>query len=174
MGNSTDSHAREQAKAQLASIREMVAALTCDYDRLEELRDERAAIVEDDKEAAPDELRLPAWDEEFAEELTSLENDAGECNDRDDASQRIDEDPLSVEVRSDWHSVGDDAEDAEFCILLCTGGPAVRIIGELNNSEPSSARLQFQDWGTGWEELILDSAERDDVLTYCRHFCFEH
>ena len=39
------------------------------------------------------------------------------------------EDALDIQVRSDWHSLGEDPETAEFSILLCTGGPAVRIKG---------------------------------------------
>ena len=42
----------------------------------------------------------------------------------------------------------------EFEILLCTGGPACRIVGDLDEScQPSSARIEHQDWGTPWTEL---------------------
>ena len=42
----------EQARAQLASIRDMVAALECDYDRLAELTDERETLVDELTDAA--------------------------------------------------------------------------------------------------------------------------
>lgn len=52
---------------------------------------------------------------------------------REAAQTSIDEDPLSVEVRGDWHVPGGEgAKPSEFMILLCTGGPAVRIRGELD------------------------------------------
>jgi len=61
----------------------------------------------------------------------------------------------------------------EFTILLCTGGPAVRIIGELNeHQEPESARIEYQDWFTAWEDMPLTSEQQEKVLTYCRQFYF--
>jgi hypothetical protein len=41
MTSEKNSRAEEQAKAQYDSVCEMVAALECDYNRLEELRSER-------------------------------------------------------------------------------------------------------------------------------------
>ena len=64
--------------------------------------------------------------------------------------QRIADHPLHVLVRSDWTLPGDPLEAAEFQILLCTGGPAVRIVGELDRGTPCSARLEYQDWDTPW------------------------
>jgi hypothetical protein len=151
--------AREQAKAQLASIIEMVEALECDYDRLEELKDlDEAELTEDEKE-----------------ELKELQEAAGDCESQDDARQRIEDDALSVEVRGDWHYPGDSdgGTPTEFKILLCTGGPACQIIGGLDqHNQPESVRLMFQDWLTSWEELILTSEECDAVLTYCQVFYF--
>ncbi len=63
------------------------------------------------------------------------------------------QDAMSCEVRGGWHSPGDDDGVAEeYCLLLATGGPAVRIIGELRGGEPYNARLEVQDWGTLWTE----------------------
>ena len=64
--------------------------------------------------------------------------------------QRIADHPLHVLVRSDWTLPGDSMEAAEYQILLCTGGPAVRIVGELDRGTPCSARLEYQDWDTPW------------------------
>lgn len=121
------SDSEQQAAAQLASIREMVAALNTDDDAA-----------------------------------------------REDAEQTIHEDPLSVEVRCAWHSLDQETEkgEGEFCILLCTGGPACRIIGTLSGGEPETARLEHQDWGTPWMEWRLSAEEEADVLAYCRCFYF--
>lgn len=251
-------HAREQAAAQMASIAEMVAALECDYERLQELRDERkpwtagwnmpgylpdlapegfetfaeardyiaeemesladsmeedAAIVDDDVDRtqqskldlaadlrrAVADLReikdlLPGFEfnriagrycyfitraengglsADEAEELAELEEAAGECESREDAEQRIQEDPLSVQVRSGWYQPGGDHEPEEFKILLCTGGPAVQIRGELNqHGEPHRAWLEYQDWFTPWIEYHGENACQKTLLTYCRQFYF--
>ena len=93
---------------------------------------------------------------------------------RDAALQRIQETPLSVEVRSGWHIPGvSDAPAAEFSILLCTGGPAVRIIGTLSEHlEPDSACIQYQDWGTSWTDYPLISEQIAIVLEYAQHFYY--
>lgn len=119
-------HGLEQAKAQMASIKEMVEILEA---------------TEDDETA------------------------------REKAETTIQEDPLSVEVRSDWVGDGSPLTPAEYNILLSYGGPAVRIIGELDdNFEPETARLEYQDWGTPWTEY----READEValLAYARCFYF--
>lgn len=93
---------------------------------------------------------------------------------RDDAEQRIHEDALEVCVRSGWYSPGArkaDTKPAEFYILLCTGGPACRIVGELSKcGVPESARIEHQDWGTPWTEYRIGHTEEADVLTYSRQF----
>jgi hypothetical protein len=125
-----EERAKDQAKAQFESIKEMVEAF-------------RKADEDDDEGA------------------------------REEAMQAIQEDPLSVEVRSGWHSPGEKGEDEEFNILLCTGGPAVRIIGELGQfSQPEKAHLEYQDWFTPWVEYPLDSDDTDILLAYCCQFYF--
>lgn len=153
---------KETGRCAHESLAEMVAALECDYDRLEELRATRGDGTESHRSLDTDE----------AEELRELESAAGDCESRDDAEQRIQEDPLSIEVRDDWMPVGAEADGpTEFRILLATGGPAVRIIGVLNaHGEPIAAGLQTQDWFTPW----TDYREADEamLLTYCRCFYF--
>lgn len=103
------------------------------------------------------------------DELAELETAAGDCTDQDDAQQRIYDDPLSVEVRSDWTTPGEELTPSEFCILLCTGGPAVRIRGELDGSgEPSRAWLEYQDWGTPWTHYV--GADSDVLVRYASNF----
>jgi len=87
----------------------------------------------------------------------------------------IEEDPLSVEVRGDWHAPGGErAKPSEFMILLCTGGPAVRIRGGLDRySEPEEPRIEYQDWFMPWRQLLgLTDKEHDALLDYCRQFYF--
>ncbi len=127
-------HAKEQARAQLDSIMEMVKAL---------------------------------------EEGGEID---GEEVDRETAIERIQEDPLSVEIRTDWHSVGDaDNKPTEYNILLCTGGPACRIIGDLDEygQQPETAKIEYQDWFTPWTRYGDTSTEEDEaLLTYARQFYF--
>jgi hypothetical protein len=158
-----------------ASIVEMVAALECDYERLEELRDARDGFeFDEDANLAPDgpgyKNDAEAWageNPDDAEELKELEEAAGDCASWEDAETRIQEDPLSLEFRSDWEVAGTELNPYEFNLLLSTGGPAVRIIGELDaNGEPCRARLEVQDWFKPWTEYV--PADMDTLLTYCR------
>jgi len=92
-------------------------------------------------------------------------------HEREDAEQRIHEDALSVEVRSGWASPGDTLTAEEFCILITTGGPAVRIRGELDEHfEPRRAWLEVQDWGTPWMQYF--DASQKTLLTYARCFYY--
>jgi len=103
------------------------------------------------------------------QELAELEASAGDCTDQDDAQQRIYDDPLDVQVRSDWTNPGESLMPSEFCILLCTGGPAVRIVGELSeHGEPCRAWLEYQDWGTPWTQFY--SADSDTLVRYASNF----
>jgi hypothetical protein len=172
-----EDHGHQQAKAQAASISAMVAALQCDYDRLDELRAERADLAETlaDQEH-PKEIRaamdaLACWDDANAEELNTLEHEAGDCENYDEALQTIEQDPLSVETRSGWTSIGDTMSAEEFRIVLCTGGPHVEIRGEFDiHGNPYRAWMQYQDWGTPLTQFF--DVEESTLLTYCRQFCF--
>lgn len=84
------------------------------------------------------------------------------------------EQPLSVAVRcSEWQDPCDmqDLGPDEFQILLSTGGPALRIVGDLNAyCEPCRARLQHQDWGTPWTEWL--DVDHDALLWFAGLFWF--
>lgn len=188
----TSNHAESQAAAQYSGIVDMVQALNCDYDRLEELRDEKEsleydvseahiALAENQKKGAETELHFEAVtnannalaefrNDRRENELNELISEANGNKDQDTAREAIQEDPLSVEVRSGWGNVGDDLQAEEFCILLCTGGPAVRIRGELDDGTPCRAWMEYQDWGTGWTRFC--DAQQDTLLSYCSEFYF--
>lgn len=77
--------------------------------------------------------------------------------------------PLSVDIREGWHSPGQSAsmEPTEFQILLTTGGPALRIMGELDQwSQPARCWFEIQDWGTPWTRYYSRSAERATALRW--------
>lgn len=95
---------------------------------------------------------------------------------RDGARTTITESVLSVQVRSGWHSPGYESDHGEmgtpeeYEILLSTGGPALRILGRLNqHCEPESAELQMQDWGIPWERYPAPEAT---LLAFASHFWF--
>ena len=84
-----------------------------------------------------------------------------ESNDDYEAQDAIREealnDALSVEFRSGWSTNSEDMKAEEFKILLSTGGPACQIIGKLDQyKQPTDIEIQYQDWGTPWENLVLN------------------
>lgn len=163
--------AEAQAQAQYESICSMLDAVDVDYDRLEELKDTRDGFVLglDDGTEVPSPALWAEQNPDEAEELETLEADAGDCTDEEDARQRISEDPLSVEVRSGWVRQGEEMTADDFAILLCTGGPAVRIRGELDNDgTPCRAWIEYQDWGTPWTQYF--GAEQKRLIAYAQHF----
>jgi hypothetical protein len=92
------------------------------------------------------------------------------------ARDAILDDPLSVEVRGGWHTPGaiDACAPYEYKILLCWGGPAVQIVGMLDDAnEPCSARLQYQDWFTEWTDYPLTAWREELLLTYAQQFSFD-
>jgi hypothetical protein len=158
-----DNHGYDQAKAQARSIVLYVEALNCNYDRLEELKDERENLL--------DPRDLSEWDKYNAEELKQLQDQAGDCESEEQARERIQENALSVEVRSAWASLGSTLEADEFKIVLCTGGPHVEIRGEIGTyGEPSRAWIQYQDWGTPMTQFF--DIEQSTLIEYCRQFYF--
>jgi len=177
----TEDRAYDQARAQAESIAEMVAKL-----------DEReAAKIHVREEMTPEQRRsvflaapltaVAATDDDIADALCEGIDDGDIAPDdlpgfewsEDDARQAILDDALSLAVRSGWYSPGETPEPEEFAILLCTGGPAVRIRGELSaHREPERAWIEYQGWGTPWTEYHGDGCEQETLLTYCRQFYF--
>lgn len=119
------------------------------------------------------------WLEHIEEMVAMLDNEDSRL--QDDATDRIAESALSVEILSAWYTPGshvrgeDDAnKPAEYCLLLSTGGPALRIIGTLDRfCEPETAQLQIQDWGTPWTDYNSGRADKEEILlAYARCFWF--
>ena len=84
--------------------------------------------------------------------------------------------PLSVLIRSGWHSPGETFESAEFEILLSTGGPACRILGELDRGSvawQAGCRpiLQHQDWFKPWTESSYE-VDTNALLWFCEQFYY--
>jgi hypothetical protein len=130
--------------------------------------------------------------EQAAAQLASIEDmvtcldHARECDntacgadcphDEDEAREAITADALDVQVRGEWHTPGalDGAAPYEYKIMLCWGGPAVQIMGTLDNfNQPDSARLQYQDWFTEWMDYPLTKTEEETLLTYAQQFYFD-
>lgn len=152
MNTNTD-HARQQAEAQLNRIQQLMTwhdhANNCESSRK----------CDHDLTAATD-YGL-TFDESF---------------DVDTVKQAINETPLSIEVNYGWHDVSEASQGigtprpGQYRILLCTGGPAVRITGELNGyGEPETARLEYQDWGTPW---TVYTDYDYDLLSFADQFYF--
>jgi len=157
--------AKDQAKAQLDSIIAMIERL------------EHAQTCKDIEECHPN-GGYPDWGDET--EIPNRE----EYHDEDAAHRAIQESPLSVLVRSGWYDPSkwpaprkngqyEDQIPVEYEILLCTGGPAVRIRGNLDNyGKPDTARLEYQDWGMPWTEYVTVNTNHGVMVRYAEHFYF--
>lgn len=92
---------------------------------------------------------------------------------REETIAAIDDFPLAAQVRADWHSPGEGpGELKEYEILLCTGGPAVKISGDLDAAIPSTVALKYQDWFTPWIDYPLSPEEQAILLEYADWFDF--
>lgn len=116
------------------------------------------------------------------------QDNEGGADETEAPRRRIEEDALSVQVRSGWYQPGASKEDRapeEYEILLCTGGPACRIVGELDDyCQPTSAQLEVQDWFQPWTEYHpinpadhtfssrIDTKAEETLLAYARCFYF--
>jgi len=111
----------------------------------------------------------------WLESIVEMQKDFDDSSDlkQDEAETKIQESILSVEVRSGWHAPGVPEKATEYCILLTTGGPACRLIGELDRyGQPETARLEYQDWGTPWTELGQIGIAELALLAFAGHFYF--
>lgn len=177
---STEENLTEIGKSAYSAIADMVAALNCDYERLEELRDQAKELEEllAEAEGEEDETAIAEatkaktdWYDLYSDELDELEEAAQDCRNEDEAREAIMNDALTVEVRSGWTDAYDDLQAEEFKILISTGGPAVQIRGDLDeHKEPRRAWLEVQDWGTPWTQYF--ATDHETLLTYARCFYY--
>jgi len=124
--------------------------------------------METKTELSHSESQAKAQFESIKEMVLALQDNEND-KEMEKAQQIISEDPLSVQVRSGWASPGELTAE-EYEILLCWGGPACRIIGELDEyDQPCTAVLQHQDWGTSWTYY---PCEEETLLEYARQFYF--
>ena len=81
----------------------------------------------------------------------------------DEIREQAQNEALSIEFRSGWTSNPEEMKPEEFKILLSTGGPACQIVGKIDygSCEPIDIEIQYQDWGTPWEPLQLNSTYAD-------------
>jgi hypothetical protein len=139
-------NARAQGQAQFDSIREMIDGL-----------DGWIAAAEDAGwESYHDQFNVLCWRNKDGDTWAGTAQDLCLEHGIEPTDEMVEEDALSVQVRSGWHQPGDTeaSKPEEYEILLCTGGPAVRIVGELDqHCQPETARLEVQDWFTPWAEM---------------------
>ena len=150
----------QEAKAQLANIRKLVAACEVDYDLLRYLRELNAGERMDNAE-------------EIAT-LKELETIAGDNKSFEDAVEALQQTPLSIRIRDGWYSPdGRPSLPQEYEILLCCGGPSIRIVGELDEYEgPMAANLEYLAWGNGW--ITYNEPHIEAVLlSFARFFYLE-
>ena len=99
--------------------------------------------------------------------------ESNDYNQQDELRESILNNALSVEFRSGGYSSPEDEKKAEeFRILLAWGGPALRIIGELDDYGPVNPKLQFQDWGTLWTDFEITEDQQKALNWFCNCFYF--
>lgn len=61
---------------------------------------------------------------------------------------------LELKFGAVFHAGDTDRQPQRFWALIGTGGPAMRIVGEINQfGEPEECRLEVQDWGQPWTDF---------------------
>ncbi len=117
-----------------------------------------------------------AWMESIREQVAKMSaaDDAEDYDAAEEVRSEIMESPLSVQVRTGWFSPGQQADACaeEFEVLLTTGGPALRLVGDLDRDTASNARLEWQEWGTPWTEYRTTEEDDEAISTWlaCMYF----
>ena len=97
-------------------------------------------------------------------------------NDRDaeEVEEQARQQVLSLEVRTGWHDPSEPpSQPEEGCLLLSTGGPALRLLVDLDGeTEPYQCRLQHQDWGTPWVDVPLSDTDDQALCWFASLFYF--
>ena len=91
--------------------------------------------------------------------------------DNEDLMDELRDLALSLEVRSCWQSLGEELEQAQYRIVLCTGGPHVEVQGDLDaHGEPCRAMILHQDWGSPLFEMTTSEPEKELMLWFAQSF----
>jgi hypothetical protein len=144
--------AKDQAKAQLKSIVRM----------MKRLKHCQECLGDEDCELTDREI-IKGIDEWYEEGAKATNEQREQYHDEDSAREAIENDPLDIKVRSDWHSGS--GKPTEYSLLLCNGGPAVRVIGDLDaHNQPDTARLEYQDRFTPWTPYSETTSEENELL----------
>lgn len=112
-----------------------------------------------------------AFLDRIVSELADYNDKSGD--EQETIREECEQEPLSVQVRTAWHNPGEEKPDREYNILLTTGGPALRIVGDLNQyGEPETARLECQDWFKPWSRVPTGTDEDEALNLYVSFFYF--
>ena len=99
--------------------------------------------------------------------------ESNDYNQQDELRESILNSALSVEFRSGWYSSpNEETTPEEFRILLAWGGPALRVIGEIEENFAVNPKLQYQDWGTPWTDYEITKDQENALNWFCNCFYF--
>lgn len=153
-----DNHARDNASGWNQTLKDYyyaVRALQSGY-ALE-------GLDEDDQELVADAYRAMG---------APLPDGDRDCDDiREEIEEHARENALCVEVRSGWASLGETMGADEYRITLTFGGPSLELVGDLENCEPSFARLIYCDQSTPRTEYL--DADHEALMWFASLFYFD-
>lgn len=77
----------------------------------------------------------------------------------------------SLRVRDAWRDPGAKGDEAvEYELILAGGGPSIRMWGDLQDGEPTTAELQASSWGIPWTRV--PGTEENILLDFARLFYY--
>lgn len=179
MTETNPSHARQEAISCVETITSLVAACIADFDRIDELKEERDDWLEENPGSflhLNDPRNGGRWamacpDE--ADELAELLEQVGSYESREEVERELREMPLCIEVRSGWVERGRDMEAEEYRIVLSCGGPHCELRGDLDNgSAHGPVRVLYSGWAESGELFDINDEQRR-ALNYFVNLFFE-
>lgn len=178
MTETTPSQARQEAIDTVKHIHALITASQVDFDRIEELVEERATWLEENPGRflhTNDPRNGGRWylaNPDEAEELDELRLQAGEFKSQEEVEDQIRELPLSVQVRSTWQEPGQTLTQAEYRITLSAGGPAVWLQGDVDSDGTigSTVRVRYSDWSEIGELFNITDEQRVALRDFVHYF----
>lgn len=117
--------------------------------------------------AAAEEQDESEFDDLREIEATLVEADLKGAADAEDVEDAIQELPLSIELRSGWHTIGEDLEAAEVRVVLTYGGPSCEIRADYDpQTGCSRPRVLWTEWGALGELTGFNRDAVTDFLNY--------